>query len=97
MYHSQESGPCVNLGAPDLYALYTGYSRGKDLVGGQDGWVTASEIVSPGFPVTTSYQYYEVRVCVLSCVRASMRSLLAVLTVLGSTAQSCTRSVGASP
>ena len=53
-----EDSPCVDLGSNDLYALYTGYSRGKDLVGGYHGDVTAAEIVSPGQAYSEAYEFY---------------------------------------
>mmetsp|Transcript_25739 Transcript_25739/g.38030 ORF Transcript_25739/g.38030 Transcript_25739/m.38030 type:complete len:1052 (-) Transcript_25739:33-3188(-) len=49
--------PCVDLATPELYALYTGYSRGKDLIGGQDGTLSVSEILSPGQALTDGDSY----------------------------------------
>ena len=54
-----DASPCIDLNDNDLYALYSGYSRGTDLVGNQDGIVTASEILSPDQP--TAVGTYEVR------------------------------------
>ena len=56
-----DESPCINLNDNDLYALWSGYSRGTDLVGDHDGIVTASEILSPDSPTATGT--YEV------CVR----------------------------
>lgn len=51
------SSPCINLNDGSLYALYSGYSRGRDLVGSQDGDVTPIEIVTPGQSTTSGATY----------------------------------------
>ena len=69
-----DESPCIDLSDPDLYALWSGYSRGTDLVGNQDGEVFAAEILSPDQPKTTGV--YQVSVLSDFCLYAHVTAKL---------------------
>jgi hypothetical protein len=54
---ASHSSACIDLSNVDLFALYSGYSRGKDLVGVNHGIVAAAEILEPGDVTTVGTDY----------------------------------------